>query len=48
MPNESGYKRRLIGNDPSMNKKLDRTQFDGEFFKCLDAAQATSGQYKGQ
>ena len=31
-----------------MNKKLDKNQFNGQFWKCLDAAQATTANFKGK
>jgi hypothetical protein len=31
-----------------MNKKLEKEKFNGPYWKCLDAAQATTANFKGK
>lgn len=44
---QNPLRRKLIGDDPLLSKKLDETKFDGEYYTCLDASQMKTGQYKG-
>lgn len=39
--------RQLIGNDPLLEKQLDESKFNREYFICLNAVQMKTGQYRG-